>query len=99
MIPKLAIEKAFTGGYPVWGFEDKENIVVLHDSSGVKRHLNNAEVVLDPTFWQALGKALGWAPIGEATLERGTWFSNAHGFYSLILIGGDTAKFWEEILQ
>lgn len=53
---KLAIEK---GGY------DKPYIKVVNDglyTFGDKFHKNELEnlCVLDPLFWQALGKALGW---------------------------------------
>lgn len=63
---KLAIEK---GGYlPRQGCSDLKSIIT--DVSGrefIWQNLNNrdvvtpsAEVFMDPLFWQALGKTLGW---------------------------------------
>jgi hypothetical protein len=64
------------------------------------------EIALDSSFWQSLGKALGWedyegwttcANCGQ-TLNNDCWKRKAEDFYDLILTGGDTEKFWEELL-
>lgn len=47
MIPKIAIEKAQSIGW-------KPRCQKIH------MHRNQCVFALDPTFWQALGKALGW---------------------------------------
>lgn len=59
-------------------------------------------IALDPLFWQALGKALGWhdgyvefAAMGFSN----EWKLTAHRFYDLILTGGDTEAYWKEILD
>lgn len=52
----------------------------------VRNHANRC--VLDPLFWQALGKALGW---------KGAWKHYAHQYFDLLLTGGDTEKFWKEL--
>ena len=68
-----------------------------------------AETFLDPLFWQALGRALGWGTlIGtgkfiEARYQRmedaeETWKYYAHQYFDLVLTGGDTEKFWKELL-
>ena len=46
-----------------------------------------AMIALDPTFWQRLGEALGIS-------------GTAHGieFSRIILTGGDTQKFWDDLL-
>lgn len=46
MIPKNAIEKAWEGGWP----------------KGVNGNglIDYPQIALDPTFWQVLGKSLGW---------------------------------------
>lgn len=69
-------------------------------------YANVAEIALDPTFWQALGKALGWglvlgweemyAPAENAAQE---WYQNAFRFYDLILTGGDTEAYWKDLLK
>lgn len=46
---------------------------------------------LQPYFWQALGKALGW---NEKTLKEAP-----HYFYDLILQGQSTDEFWKELIN
>lgn len=58
-------------------------------------------VLLDPLFWQALGKALKW---GESELWENDkniphWKLHALNFFELKLTGGDEEKFWEELLK
>lgn len=110
MIPKQAIEKAIEGGWKFRGYDFDIKFLV-------KKYPYH--IALDRSFWQALGKALGW---GEkrykqsvvATLIRGgnhrahirmqrkptpnRWKKEALRFYDLILTGGDTEKFWAELL-
>jgi hypothetical protein len=58
------------------------------------------EIALTPSFWQALGKALGWGEselhagsISEGTKPVGWWRLHAGSFFDLILTGGDTTHF------
>lgn len=108
-IPKSAIEKAISGGWYVGGKIDyrflKEGFVEiiptgLEDASDddlSERHkFTLAEIALDPTFWQALGKALGWPTI--RSIEGQAWQRNAHRFYDLILQGQSTEEFWDKLL-
>lgn len=99
------------------------------DGGGVCSRLSWERIALDPSFWQALGKALGWnageikdgiceicgepMPPGEEMfkyhgyssncpkppIEITLWKEQAQEFYDLILTGGDTEKFWEELLK
>lgn len=92
MIPKQAIEKAIEGG---WQHEIKdfaEYALATFNPSGIRWQV----IALDKTFWQALGKALGWVP--DYALEAG-WGHYAHMFYRLIHTGGDTEKFWADLLN
>jgi len=71
-----------------------------------------AELTQSPVFWQALGKALGWGVMGASRLiepiqvvngraEVGSqpeWQYRAHEYLDLVLTGGDTEKFWKELL-
>ena len=56
---KEAIQKAIEGGYNKFpgskGFKLKDDILVKWDEGQVHNHF-----LLDPLFWQCLGKALGW---------------------------------------
>lgn len=98
---KLAIEK---GRYIFRG--------VKHNNFDYKRDT----VVLDPLFWQALGKALGWIETGKhfrryehddyeecsQCIEYGEssqWIHYAHQYFDLALTGGDTEKFWKELIN
>lgn len=71
-----------------------------------KNSIINAKIALDPTFWQSLGRALGWrsyAPksfgVNDGRSLEPTYMDYAHRFYDLILQGKDPAPFWEELLS
>ena len=58
MTIKKTIEKAIEGGWKNWErhFTHKTNIALDgEDEFGIV-----AQIILDPSFWQALGKSLGW---------------------------------------
>lgn len=110
MIPKEAIDKAIEGGWS--GFFARGytwNGKGITDIDG--DFWTYEEVALDPTFWQALGKALGWPEdwyIGESRFKDKVdgrlyrthcpkW--HAHVFFELILAQEDTKTFWEEIIK
>jgi hypothetical protein len=67
------------------------------------------KAVLDPLFWQSLGKALGWGmKINHQTAlswEDGgsavtaEWLHLALIYHELVLTGGETEKFWKELLS
>lgn len=95
---KLAIEK---GGYVA----DE----LLAEKLKVGGNIFKVEiypVILDPLFWQALGKALGWG--GDGSLRSSDledyWIPIsgpkyfAHQHLDLLLTSGDTEKFWKELL-
>lgn len=96
MIPEKVIEVAHEGGY----------------QNRVGELITWQEIALDPLFFQALGKALGWPDrtfytiecvakeyhVWEETSEI-TWIYQAHRFYDLILTGGDTEVYWNDLLK
>jgi len=116
---KLAIEK---GGYPPFelSYEQRKRGYSAQGDA----------LTLDPLFWQALGKALGWKKYvwlsypnyhyghhsnvdftddeewGPPTEFTDTPFATryitsqyyAHQYFDLVLTGGDTEKFWKELL-
>lgn len=68
--------------------------------------------ILDPAFWVALGKALGWKEHDKMMEGKHycmdfphydwqdfDWKFNALRFFELKLTGGDEEKFWEELLK
>lgn len=85
---RLAIEK---GGYDINSlglyksgdtFETWLRLDADNDKDGI---------VLDPLFWQALGRALGWS-------ER-AWFHESCEWFRLKLTGGSEEKFWDSLLN
>lgn len=70
-----------------------------------RNHANRC--ILDPLFWQALGKALGKARqyVGSNPFDFGGskpkrwWKVKAHQYFDLVLTGGNTEKFWKELLN
>jgi len=102
MIPKKAIEKAQEGG---WTNLDKCTFSLNSLMGNFSEPIDEA-IALDPTFWQALGKALGW---DERTTDFDVdefymtdvqeWEFNAHWFAHIVLTGGDTEAFWNDILK
>lgn len=103
MIPKAAFEKAIKGGWHE-GYEIAyvldDGAVLLKSTKSVRSiALVNAEIVLDPTFWQALGKALVWEKLEyHSDGSYDGWHYYATRFINLILTGGDTEKYWNDLL-
>lgn len=72
----------------------------------VWRDTHEVQILLDPLFWQALGKALGWGvvdhyygePVVDADLEK-MWLQYALLYMEIKLTGGDEEKFWKELLK
>ncbi len=95
-IPKEVIDKAKEGGWKPSGLD-------LYKVGNVDA-INKYRVVLSPEFWIALGKALNknesyLSPLyGCDDVEGDWWWGIAMRFYDLILTGGDTDAFWQEIL-
>lgn len=92
-IPKLAIVTAIEGGWKPkysssehiehwYGFEEKKSICI-------------PQTVLDPSFWECLGKELGW---GSSPYKR-NWRASANEFYNLILNCEDIDFYWKELLN
>lgn len=89
-IPREAIDKAISGGWLGGNWD-------TYNNGG----FDWQHIVLDPTFWQALGKALGWGTNWNPTVENDQyleeWYDTAHRFYDLILQGQPTNQFWADL--
>jgi hypothetical protein len=94
-----AIEQAIEGGYDIEGYTT--NLDAFSD-------LKNA-TMLDPLFWQALGKARGWTEVlvgnggivesDGRVLSQGfvpEWKMMAHDWLSM-RFDGDENKFWQSL--
>lgn len=82
---KLAIEK---GGYEVGEY-------------GLQTLGQKKLMILDPLFWQALGRALGWA---SEKIDKERWlelYAKQHAlrYFELKLINGDEKQFWNNLLK
>lgn len=101
---KLAIEK---GGYRqghIYCFEKDwrgEYAVLLNDQAQRSGTLTNEQILLDPLFWQALGKALEKENEDFIFSDNlySWWLGEALLYNYLNLTGGDTGKFWNDLLN
>ena len=95
MIPKNIIKKAIEGGYGNLKAHYINNV-------GGMDIINYHSVLLDPLFWQSLGKALD-IKFEESfyydfvSFDKWDWQQNALQFFNLILTGGDVDKFWADL--
>lgn len=118
-IPKEIIEKAIEGGW--FGgysfsqdkYEEGKYIFVMADDCTHEqfrqhqvRRLSSEDIAFDPSFWQALGKSLGWNyPVmrdGRWSPEHSlmpNWRDCAQDFYDLILTNKSTDQFWSQLLN
>ena len=60
--------------------------------------------VLDPQFWQALGKAEGWEKVGSAItfsafFKGNTWKNCWHSFIDHLAEGGNVDEFFNKLLK
>lgn len=91
-IPNKIIEKAILGGW-------KQTLKTAYDPSSKTIH-NWEAIALDPTFWQALAKALGWEMYKtfNGTTDY-TWKINAIRFCYHIYQKQSTKEFWQQLLD
>lgn len=78
---------------------------------GIKTVMAVEIIALDKTFWEALGRVLGWPnDYWNFDIETSTTGERRQGHYryaegigiyfnELILTGGNVEKFWEELLK
>ncbi len=100
---KLAIEK---GGYlkgPYWWPIPKPNGIELRGDDQDKDFRTIEQIILDPVFWQDLGKVLDLDNTARVVSRGNTryltigWVDFARHYFDLVLTGGDTEKFWKEL--
>jgi hypothetical protein len=53
------------------------------------------DILLDPLFWQALGRVRGW--VAENPILPPEWLHHAEYYFHIRLSGGDETKFWESL--
>jgi hypothetical protein len=93
------IEKAKEGGYEI------------PSSRYATKHFNIKVIFLDPSFWQCLGKALGWSDYavcrdcGKTQCEsnfhqagvKAEWLYHWHRFIDHLAEGGPVESFFETL--
>lgn len=83
-----AIQKAIEGGYSMMQWEEKY-MPEIYES-----------YLLDPLFWQAIGKTMGWEKFYTPYLRGQTeWQSNWHRFIDHLAEGKDAENFFNELLK
>lgn len=108
-IPKEAIKKAIKSGWYFMGnapiYDETLHKVFRVDGDGGYLEIYPEQIVCDPTFWQALGRALGWDDQEALEEYKGVrryvpgWEINGEEFLHLILTQQSTEEFWKEKLN
>lgn len=108
MIPKKIIELSIEGGWKAHKLHSVETKwIILGDYNEM---IYFTEIIIDPLFWQSLGKALGWfhkdgQPVAKYInndpkhTQQDIHIWHAHRFFDLILASGDTAAFWASLIS
>ena len=102
----MTIEKAIKLAIEVgWGEDDDEIQWALLPN--VNRH----QILLDPKFWQSLGKALGWKNVKECPIcmsvdcfsgvhkedDLEGWYYHWHSFIDHLADGGTIESYFEKL--
>lgn len=101
---KDAINKAIEGGF--------HNVKIFNrylPASNIKKQIKESgfihAILLDPLFWQALGKAEGWKKCTMYSFSTGKvyseheWQFNMHRFIDHIIAGGTVDDFFNNLLK
>lgn len=109
-----AIKKAIDGGYQggknfasYRSSHGYHRIIICDEGILPKKVLELSDILLDPTFWQALGKAEGW---GNISLDGAVWKSGRDGYINVwqsywhdfidhLASGKSADAFFEELLK
>ncbi|MFZ2152263.1 MAG: hypothetical protein WAV09_04105 [Minisyncoccia bacterium] len=101
---KQAIKIAIENGWK--GTTISETLGGSIKTIGLRVGLDNKEIVLlDPLFWQALGKGLGWNRMMSAEIEYHRikdypeWQWNMHRFIDHLAEGKDIDSFFNDLLK
>lgn len=105
---KEAIQKAIEGGYmSADGVSVADGLTEKNGFWQFFRGKENVgdkimeEIVLDPLFWQALGKALGWPEHNHLKRwgeETNSWYAQMHNFIDHLANRGTPESFFTSLL-
>jgi hypothetical protein len=82
--------KPTLNGWSLWDY-------VNEPDKGSSECVPHKDTILDPLFWQALGKRLGWSDVDSLT-GIPMWREYAGQFFDLVLTDGDVEMFWGQNL-
>lgn len=85
--------KAAEGGYPN-DFGAGTPRFYEYQEWEIKRGLHG--MVIDPTFWQSFGKAMGWGK-GHPWMIMYEWLYRWHNFIDHLAEGKDTESFFQNL--
>lgn len=99
------IQKAIEGGYPKTKKEGTQYFIHYGEKQGNRLvwHCTPIEkILLNPLFWQALGRSMGWKnPTQEEAENYGTrvnWHNHWVAFIDHLAEGKDTESFFKDLL-
>ena len=98
MTIEQAIEKAIEGGWKS-PFTWMENLIfVRHRGMGLntEREVFHRYILLDPLFWQSLGKAMGWKK-RKSHISPEPWLFYWHCFIDHLAKGGSIETYFEQL--
>lgn len=107
-----AIKKAIEGGWRPKAEKATDILTYSGEIIGIQKtaFLGYSQMLLDPLFWQALGKAMGWKGTENHNHELNEdcssscwgmdgWQLTWHRFIDHISSGKDADSFFEELLK
>ncbi len=77
---------------------------IMGGYKGCTTALWNESVLLDPNFWQSLGKEEGWNKQDGGNSIAGIWFGETwkyywHSFIEHLISGKDVDSFFKELIK
>jgi len=97
-----AIKKSIEGGYYRFINGKGADNKTLRQLVSVQYDMNEAtgeieKQLLDPLFWQCLGKSLGWGAIGNESILTPEWKIYWHRFIDYLAEGKSAEEFFKEL--
>lgn len=103
-----AIQKAIEGGWIPKGFEN----IKFNSQKTIKSLImagGNGVALLDPLFWSALGKSLGWdiktskqwwekQSLKDKIVLLDEWENQMHNFIDHLIAGKSVESFFEDLI-
>jgi hypothetical protein len=95
------IKKAIKGGWKPAEYRERSHFRTRGrhrwNKNTVSSSITTHEILLDPLFWQALGKALGWETVSGSNMNH-EWTQQWHSFIGHLIMGKDPELFFKDLL-